>query len=296
MKSIKAVLVLATIMMTGCSLFKSDRIAETKQYPEEALGWKLGAQAYTFNRFTFTEALDKIDSSGLRYVEAYPQQIIGGGIDEKMDYNMSESSKQYIRQLLQKKNIILEAYGVIKTNNDDDWEKVFKFAKSMGVRTITCEPEARLLDYISTLCDRYDIRVALHNHPNPSYYWDPEVVLNSVKDRSIRMGAAADIGHWVRSGLDPVACLKKLEGRIYHLHFKDLNEKGNKKAHDVHWGTGVNNVPGVIAELKRQHFKGMISAEYEYNWDNNMPDVKKSVENFRGFVKGDELFLHFLEK
>lgn len=287
MKKNNLLLILVTVFIIGCSTSKPEGNRQAVTHPEAAWGWHLGAQAYTFNRFTFTEALEKIDSAGLRYVEAYPQQVIGGGIEEKMDYNMSEDSKKYIMQMLKKKNIVLEAYGVIKTKVDSDWEKVFAFAKSMGVKTITCEPEARLLDHISALCDRYDIQAAIHNHPDPSYYWSPEIVLNSIKGRSARMGAAADIGHWVRSGLDPVACLKKLEGRIYHLHFKDLNEKGNKKAHDVHWGTGVNNIPGVIAELKRQHFKGMIAAEYEYNWDNNMADVKKSVENFRSIVKGN---------
>ncbi|MNE87195.1 hypothetical protein D3C80_1843680 [compost metagenome] len=65
------------------------------------------------------------------------------------------------------------------------------------------------------------------------------------------------------------------------LHVKDLNEKANVKAHDVHWGTGVGNMSGVIAELKRQGFKGVLSAEYEYNWNNNTPDVTASVKNFR---------------
>src|SRR5690606_7966306 len=140
-----------------------------------------------------------------------------------------------------------------------EWEKVVVFAKSLGAHTITCEPEERLVDEASRLCDKYALQVAIHNHPLPSSYWIPDATLKSLSGRSRRMGAAADIGHWVRSGLDPVECLKKLEGKVYHLHFKDLNEKGNKKAHDVHWGTGVNNIPGVLAELKRQNFQGMIS-------------------------------------
>ena len=61
------------------------------------------------------------------------------------------------------------------------------------------------------------------------------------KDRSKRIGACADTGHWLRSGLNPLECLKKLEGRIISLHFKDLNEKG-PSAHDVPWETGVCNV------------------------------------------------------
>src|SRR5690606_21916822 len=100
------------------------------------------------------------------------------------------------------------------------------------------------------------------------------------------LGACADIGHWVRSGLDPVESLKQYEGHLISLHFKDLAEK-SPKTHDVHWGTGVCNVEGVIAELKRQGFKGNISAEYEYNWEDNAGDVKQSVINFRNILTGN---------
>jgi len=34
--------------------------------------------------------------------------------------------------------------------------------------------------------------------------------------------------------------------------------------------------------LRRQKFDGNISVEYEYNWDNNVPDVAQSI----GFVRG----------
>ena len=50
---------------------------------------------------------------------------------------------------------------------------------------------------------------------------------------------------------------------------------------DVHWGTGIANTDGVIKELRRQDFKGMISAEYERNWANNVPDVTASILYFR---------------
>ena len=108
-------------------------------------------------------------------------------------------------------------------------------------------------------------------------------MLSAIKGLSKRVGSCADIGHWVRSGLDPVACLKKLDGHVLHLHIKDLNEK-SKTAHDVHWGTGVSDIDGVIKELKRQHFKGVLSAEYEYNWNNSVPDVTASVKYFREAV------------
>ena len=38
------------------------------------LDWKLGVQAWSFNKFTFTEALDKATRAGMHYIEIYPGQ------------------------------------------------------------------------------------------------------------------------------------------------------------------------------------------------------------------------------
>lgn len=257
----------------------------SKDRPEERLGWKLGAQAYTFRLFSFAEALDKLDSCNLGYVEAYPGQTIGAGSTEKMGYQLSSEGRRLVKKLLKEKGVTLHAFGVVGAQDAEEWDKVFAFAKDMGIQVINVEPSDAHLDIVSSLCDKYQIRAALHNHPEPSKYWNPEVVLKSLEGRSKLMGAAADVGHWMRSGLDPIACLKQLEGHIFHLHFKDLNEFGNKKAHDVHWGTGKLPLQGVIDELKRQKFKGMLSVEYEYNWENSKKDVCVSVANFRKLIK-----------
>ncbi|MGI8965321.1 MAG: sugar phosphate isomerase/epimerase family protein, partial [Limisphaerales bacterium] len=112
--------------------------------------------------------------------------------------------------------------------------------------------------------------------------WDPNHVLALVKDRDMRIGACADTGHWVRCGLKPVDCLKILKGRIISSHLKDLNEFGKMDAHDVPFGEGVSDVPGILDELKRQHFNGNISIEYEYHWETSLPEVAQCI----GFVRG----------
>lgn len=277
---------LRIILVSLCVIFVHGIVnISSAQAPENRLGWKLGAQAYTFNRFTFFEAIDKIDSCGLKYVEAFSRQPIGGGIGGIMDYHMDVSARQQILQKLKEKGVKLVAYGVVKANNEADWRQLFEFGKAMGIQTFTSEPEEKDIPLLSKLCDEYKISIAIHNHPIPSHYWNPDIVLAAIKGQSKRIGACADIGHWVRSGLDPVECLKKLEGHVLHSHMKDLNEKDNKKAHDVVWGTGVSNIKGVMEELKKQNFKGMISAEYEYNWYNSVPDVKESVNYFRNVVR-----------
>lgn len=256
-----------------------------KKYPETKLGWKLGAQAYTFNLFTFFEAIDKIDSCDLKYVEGYPEQLLGGGIEGKLDYKMDAATRSKILKKLKEKGIKLLVYGVVNAGNDAEWRQVFEFAKAMDVETITSEPQVKDMPLLSKLCDEFKINLAIHNHPEPRNYWNPDLVLAAIKGQSNRIGACADIGHYVRSGLDPVECLKKLDGHVLHLHMKDLNNKNGEEDRDVHWGTGVANTDGVIKELKRQHFKGMISAEYESNWQNNVPDVIASVAYFRNALK-----------
>jgi sugar phosphate isomerase/epimerase len=68
--------------------------------------------------------------------------------------------------------------------------------------------------------------------------------------------------------------------RLFLFAFKDLNKMG-RGAHDVPWGTGEGNLRGMLEELKRQGFAGPISAEYEHNWLNSLPEIDESVRNFR---------------
>ncbi len=264
----------------------STNISEAQDRPEEKLGWKLGTQAYSFNRFTFAEALSKTDSCDLDYVEAFPGQTIGGGVDGKMDFHMPAAKRKEVQKLLKDKGIKLVAFGVVNAEDADDWRQLFEFAKAMGISNINTEPKKEHLPVIGELANKYKIKVSIHNHPQPTAYWNPDTVLNAIKMANSKyVGGCADIGHWVRSGLDPVESLKKYKGHVNHLHFKDLNELNNKKAHDVHWGTGVSNVKAVMQELKDQKFKGMLSAEYEYNWLANSADIAESAKNFRKMVK-----------
>ncbi|GAB3809218.1 hypothetical protein GCM10028819_50080 [Spirosoma humi] len=249
--------------------------------PEDKAGWKLGSQAYSFRLFPFAEALRKIDSCGLKYVEAYPGQVIGAGLEGKMDFNMSASTRQAVKKLIKDRGLTVVAYGVVSPKTDEDWKNVFEFAKDMGILNINSEPTPEQMPLVRKLADQYKINVALHNHPKPSRYWHPDTVLAAIGG-SKYVGSCSDIGHWVRSGLNPVECLKKLNGHVLGMHFKDVKrDTPEGKYHDVIWGTGDCNVEQVIAELKRQHFKGPISAEYEYHWENNGPEIAESVTNFR---------------
>ncbi len=180
-------------------------------------------------------------------------------------------------------------YGVVGWKSDEEMERVFAFAKVMGIPAITIEPpdhSPEALDKIEKMIKKYNIKVGIHNHPkradNPGYvYWNPDSVLAMVKGRDTRFGLTCDTGHWLRSGVNPLEALKKAEGRIISLHLKDLNEFGVRDAHDVPFGTGVADIGGILKELKRQNFRGNISIEYESNWENNVPEIRQCLDFVR---------------
>lgn len=256
----------------------------TQKAPEENLNWKLCIGSYTFKLFTFEEALKKVDSLGVKYIEMATSQKIGAGIEGTTAYTMDEATQKSILDLCSKYNIKILSYGVINGKSEDDWETIFKFAKAMQIPTILSEPKLEELDLVEKLADKYEVNIAIHNHATPTKYWNPDTVAAAINNRSTRIGVCADIGHWVRSGLDPIESIKKLEGRILEFHFKDMNASVID-AHNVVWGTGVVDIKGVMQEIKRQKYEGPFTVEYEYNWENSVPDIRESLKNFRAFVK-----------
>jgi sugar phosphate isomerase/epimerase len=248
-------------------------------------GFYIGCQAYTFNRFSTFEAIEKTALAGGKVIEFYPgQKLSPDQPDIKWDHNASPEVVDKVKAKLAKHNIRALNYGVVGVpNNEAEARKIFEFAKTMGMSGITTE-SVESLDVLEKLAKEFDLKVGFHNHPrrpnDPNYkVWDPNYILSIVKDRDQRLGAAADTGHWLRSNLQPVECLRILKGRVISSHLKDLNKMG-EGAHDVPFGTGVANMPAILTELNAQGFNGNISIEYEHNWDNSAPEVGQCI----GFV------------
>jgi len=227
---------------------------------------------WTFRMFSFSDALDKVDSSGIKNIEAFISQDLGGGMQGKFGLDMSKETREKLKALLNKHGIQAVAMGVIVPKNKEEWIKTFELAKYMGMSYITAEPIKTQWDIVDSLAAVYGIPVAIHDHPKPNMYWSPDSVLAAVQGHS-HIGSCADVGHWARNGLNPVDCLKKLEGHIIGVHLKDIVKFDDPKANDTIVSKGVVDLPAVLAELKRQNFKGMLSIEHESNWYHNLPDV-----------------------
>jgi sugar phosphate isomerase/epimerase len=271
----------------GCWLSAAPLLADPIPDDCKTGGFAIGCQAWTFNHYSVMEAIDKTAAAGGKVIEFYPgQKFSPDQPDLKFDHNATDEMIAAVQDRLKKDGIRAVNYGVVGIPNDEAQARIiFAFAKKLGLYGITTE-SVESIDVIEKLVKEYDLHVGFHDHPkrpnDPSYrMWDPNYVLNVVKDRDARIGACADTGHWVRSGLNPVDCLKILDGRVVSAHLKDLNEK-SPEAHDVPYGTGVSDVPAILEELKRQHFNGNVSIEYEYDWTTSEPEVAQCI----GFVRG----------
>jgi L-ribulose-5-phosphate 3-epimerase len=244
------------------------------------MGWLVSAAMYTFRRFSLYESLDMIAALGIQYVEpAFFLALDKARPELKTSEDLPSDVRKELKAKLADRGIAMSSFYA---NLDDDQaraRRIFGFCKEMEVGMIVAEPPAAAFDMIEKLCDEYQINVAIHNHPESpqSKYWRPENVLAVCKGRGKRIGACCDTGHWVRSGLDPVECLKKLEGRIVGFHLKDAAEMGNRTSRDVPLGEGKANYAAVLKELKRQGYRGVTSIEYEYDSPALTADVAKCV-------------------
>ncbi|KAA0989082.1 sugar phosphate isomerase/epimerase family protein [Dyadobacter aurulentus] len=245
--------------------------------PKKALKWETGVALYSFNKFSFDEAIAKADSAGAKFVEGFFFHNLGKDYNGHAIPNLSDEEIARMKSTLDSKGIKMKSLYSGNGKNLHEWNTYFTFSKKMGIEFLTCEPERKDWDLLDSLAGSYQMKIAIHEHARgSSYYWHPDSVMAAMKGRP-NIWACADLGHWVRSGLDPVQCLKILEGRIICVHVKDLDEANNLKANDVVAGTGVLNYPAIVKELKRQNFNGMAYIEREGNWNNNMPDVKKAL-------------------
>ena len=282
-------------MLTRRDMFKAGITAgsaailgmNTKSHAEEScsccnaiyskiLGWRIGPQIYSFRLFPFDEAVKKVKATGAASFELYGGQSLSKDCDEKIGPGMSKEAKKRFRDLLAENGVVPHSMGVCGADRAH-----FEFAVENGFSVINVEPDFDALPEVSKLAEEYKVNVGLHNHPKPSRYWDPSVVLEHLADCSTRIGACCDTAHWLRSELDPLECVKKFNGRISSFHIKDLNaDKG-----DVPLGQGLCKIADVLKVCADLNVRAPFSIEYESDWENNVPMVTEGIKFFNATAR-----------
>ena len=250
---------------------------------QEKLGWRLGVVAYTFHRYTLFETIEKTDQLGLAYMGGLDFQKVSEDINKNFNAALSDDELKAIRLKLDDAGVrMLTCFYSVIPSDEEGCRAVFEFARKMGIEALISEPPLEALDTIERFCDEYNIDLAIHNHDQEASpnYWSPEAVMKACEGRGPHIGVCADMGYWMRSGVDPVAAVSTIGQRLFEVQMHDLDNLSSE-GHDVPWGTGVGRVRAFLDEVHRQGVKPkMFGLEYSYDWLDSMPEVEQSARFF----------------
>lgn len=250
----------------ACGSAALGRVAAAK----EPLPLTLGIQLYSLRGFPVDEALDHAKALGLTQVEFY------SGMFPVTD---DAAAIAAMRQKVADRGLTISAHGVNRFTKDAAANrKLFEFARAAGIKTITADPDPDSFESLDELVKEFDTRVAIHNHGPRHRYNKALDVLGAVEKHDERIGACADLGHFIRSGERPTEVIRLLQGRLYGIHLKDFAEMQDK-TEGVILGKGHLDVPAVMEALVAVGFPadGALSIEYEENPDDPIADLQQCV-------------------
>lgn len=279
---------LQTGVGAGLGLAAVPAVVSAADAKDEFGGFALGIQSYTFRQFNLEQTLKRTQELGLHYGEFFngKNQISRSATPEQLKTALN-LCKQY--------GVTPVAYGVERfSKNHDANKKTFEFAKQLGVKSLSADPEPDSFDSLDKLVEEYKIAIAIHPHgpvgKDKLHRWySADVILKAVKNHHPLIGSCLDTGHLIRSAqlgqkLDPAEEVRKMGARNFGMHLKDHD---NKRKTDVPYGKdgGVLDVVAVLKALRDVKFKGSISIEYEAHAEEPTADVKECVAIFKQSVK-----------
>lgn len=249
---------------------------------QERLGWRLGVEAWTFHRFSFFETIEKTSRLGLAYIGGLSFQRVSDCIPRNFDPSLSDDELSRVRMKLDEAGLRMLTFFISEIPADEAGaRRVFEFGRKMGIETFMV-PTMASLDIIERMADEYGINVGFHNYDRrvTPQFWSPETFLAAVEGRSRRIGAAVDMGFWIREGIDPVEGIRKLGNRLITIQFHDLHER-SPQGHSVVWGTGAGESERVFREMRRLGIvPTMIGLEYSHSFEDNYGLVAQCVAFF----------------
>lgn len=233
-------------------------------------GLPMGIQSYSLRAFDFDGVVERVRRLGLHHMELAVAHL------------PPESGAQELKARVAKlraAKITPTGFGVVHFGKDHEANrKLFVFARTCGIRSLSADPEKNheTFDSLEKLVTEFGVNVAIHNHGPGSGYVKPEDVLAWTSGRPRGIGACADLGHYIRAGVDPMDALAKLADRLHGIHLKDCKTTG-KDAVGCVLGEGVLKVKPVMQALARMRFRGALSLEYEDNMRDPVPDIERCL-------------------
>lgn len=290
MKKILALLVFASVLC-GCAANGSNSTVEKTSCGTSACESakpsgkkaprKIGVQMYTFYKFSFEDSIPFLKEAGVDGVGFTGGQILSKKYPTKIGPALNDEEIAYLKKLIKDNNLKVVSFGVANGKDEKGVKAINDFVVKMGIPMVLTEDPAKLMPIWDKFAGENGYKVCVHNHDSTQMrsnrYFNPLIVKKMIAPFK-NIYACPDNGHWSRSAVDGEWGYKMLEGKIAITHFKDQKEFGNLTNQPVPYGEGELNCKKLLSILDKQGFDGYFLIEYETDWDNNVPAVKKCVE------------------
>ena len=230
-------------------------------------GFVMGMQTYSLRGYPTDKALDHAKELGVTTLEFATGHL---------GTQASPADIDAVKKKVQSLGLQSLAHGVSPfTNNHEANRKIFDFAKRFGVRNLSADPTEDAFESLDRLVAEYDIRIAIHNHGPGARYDKVADVLKAIKGHHPSIGACADLGHYIRSGEDPVRAIALLTGRLYGVHLKDFAEP-KRDAKGVILGRGQLDLQATFRALRKADFPAdaCLALEYEEKPEDPLDDIR----------------------
>jgi inosose dehydratase len=243
--------------------------------PDTYENFKVGIAGYTFVKFDLDKSLETMKRADVHYLCIKNFHLPMDSTDEEI--------KDFYAKL-ERYDVSAYAVGPLYMNTKEEADKVFEYARRVGVKTIVGVPSYELLPYVNKKVKEYDMKFAIHLHgPDLDKFPDAEDVWEHVKDLDPRMGMCLDIGHDTRNGKDPVKDLKQYHTRVFDIHLKDVTG-ASKQGYSVEVGRGIIDIPGFVKMLRKVKYTGVIALEHERNMGDPFMGIAESIGYLRGVI------------
>lgn len=202
-----------------------------------------------------------------------------------LEMNSTDEQCAQAAEQCRKSDIDLYACGVCYMNSAEEVQNTFRYAKAAGMKMIIGVPKHELLALVEEKVKETGIAVAIHNHgPGDRLYPTPASILEKIADLDKRIGVCNDIGHTIRSGVDPAESIIECGDRMLDIHLKDETE-ATAAGKPLVCGHGVVDFPSIIRALIKTNYQGVVGFEFEADGRDPLPGLAESVGYVRGVIR-----------
>ncbi len=180
-----------------------------------------------------------------------------------------------LRKMFNDAGVTIYAWKQLTPNmSDAEMEYVFNVAEALGCTHTTLEliDDQDQLRRIGQFAEKKKIYAAYHTHLQGSMTaFDQAFALSKGNTANV------DLGHFVAAGGDPVAFIKKFNGRISSVHLKDRTTPANGQ-HNLPWGTGNTPLKEILLTMRRDKHTYPAAIELEYQVPAGSDAVRETVK------------------